>query len=661
MFVARLAAASLAALALASPAHAGRLALSAARPAAPQDVKPFLLRADEPAVHSFPRTPSFGWKPVRGAVRYEFELATSPRFGEGTVIWSNSELKSPAVAIPVALPWMTGAPYALYAHVRAITRDAATAWSPPYELNMRWPNLPTSLPAHPGLIRWTSVEGATSYHVWYPDAAKVIATRTNVADLREFYTFHQTYSYTNAVRYRVRAVRTLYGPIPSGLPAVTYGPWTPLQTSYNPPFATGSFRQIAAISDQQSKEGPVAHRLTPGFAFSGNQSLVGAASELYRVYVFTDGDCVNIVFRGAIVGSPAYAPRTTGPLALPASSDGITAARTKYLKDGSEPATFMADLARISTTESDKPPAPPKEEPASGGGSGGSQGGSGEDSSKPEDSGAPELPPSTDPASLPSTPTVTGAPVDLWDSGWPNGRYHWTVVPVNAVAVPAEKTKLAAAVSAGATTITVDDVTGFGASVKIEIGTGATRETATISSVSGKTLTLASGLLYAHGVADEVKALTDTIEYRDVELPQDVCAAGRVMTFGKQSEPVVTGSTAPFASGLSPKGRLVAASGRKPSFYGSPLVAWQPALGADQYQVQWSPTRYPWNPIDPGTGKKYEKLTYATSAILPLKPGKWYYRVRGLNFSLPGTARAMSWSDAVELVVAKPRFAVVRR
>ena len=38
-------------------------------------------------------------------------------------------------------------------------------------------------------------------------------------------------------------------------------------------------------------------------------------------------------------------------------------------------------------------------------------------------------PPESDP-SLPATPKSTGAPVDLWDSGWPNGRFYWTVVPV---------------------------------------------------------------------------------------------------------------------------------------------------------------------------------------------------------------------------------------
>ena len=44
------------------------------------------LRVDEPATTTFPRTPSFAWKPVRGAVRYEFELATSPSFNDGSMI-----------------------------------------------------------------------------------------------------------------------------------------------------------------------------------------------------------------------------------------------------------------------------------------------------------------------------------------------------------------------------------------------------------------------------------------------------------------------------------------------------------------------------------------------------------------------------------------------
>ena len=37
-----------------------------------------------------------------------------------------ANLKSPAVSIDVALPWITGSPYALYAHVRAHTTNGPT-------------------------------------------------------------------------------------------------------------------------------------------------------------------------------------------------------------------------------------------------------------------------------------------------------------------------------------------------------------------------------------------------------------------------------------------------------------------------------------------------------------------------------------------------------
>jgi hypothetical protein len=174
-----------------------------------------------------------------------------------------------------------------------------------------------------------------------------------------------------------------------------------------------------------------------------------------------------------------------------------------------------------------------------------------------------------------------------------------------------------------------------------------------ILGVSGSTLTLAGPLTRAHAVAAQVVG-TGSLRYYDVDTPQDACAAGRVLEFGKTSEPAVSRSGSPFVSGLSPKGRLTSAVSSRPSFYGSPLVAWEPALGADQYEVQWSKTKYPWR-------KEGGKLTYATSALLPVTPGTWWYRIRGINFSLPGTARAMTWSDPVELRVAKPTFAVVKK
>src|SRR5205823_6659637 len=84
-----------------------------------------------------------------------------------------------------------------------------------------------------------------------------------------------------------------------------------------------------------------------------------------------------------------------------------------------------------------------------------------------------------------------------------------------------------------------------------------------------------------------------------------------------------------------------------PTVAGPPLVAWQPALGATAYEVQVSRQAYPWRTY----GNLY---TFSTSTTLPLKPGKWYYRVRGINMTLPNGASTMAWSQKVGFVVAKP-------
>jgi len=121
MACARLAAAFAAALAVALPAASAHAAA-----ASPKSLHGFALRADEATVHTFSRTPSFAWNPVPGAVSYEFELATSRRFSESGMIWSTTGLKSPAVAVPISLPWISGNPYSLYAHVRAVTRKGTS-------------------------------------------------------------------------------------------------------------------------------------------------------------------------------------------------------------------------------------------------------------------------------------------------------------------------------------------------------------------------------------------------------------------------------------------------------------------------------------------------------------------------------------------------------
>jgi hypothetical protein len=583
-------------LALAILAAAGATFAGAAAPRsqAPKNLRAFLLRPDEAGTHVFARTPAFAWSPVRGARCYEFELATSKQFSQSSLIWSNVQytvgrhsvcasvpasspsapavaapattttttttttapaaapsgsdpavqsvippLRVPAVSIDVALPWFTGTPYALFAHVRAITASGATEWSNAFGFNMRWPEIAQPLKAEAGLIRWTPVAGATSYQVWYTDAGKVFGTHTNVADEREYYTFHSDASWIGSVHWRVRAVRRVFGDIPNGLPAVSFGPWSPIYTNVNPALNTGPLTLREAISDLTSTAGKQsAHELQPALSYTGT-TVGGRSYGLFRTYISTDKDCVNIVYTGPVTGAPAYAPRTTGPLVLPTDDATFATGQASFLKDGAkEGPTFAADGSTLNTNE------------AATGSSDATQG-------------------------------TGGAKVDLPDLNFPTTRYYWTVVPV---------------------VILVDPV-------------------------------------------------TNAWTYVDAQVPQDACQSGRVLSFGKESKPVVTTGATPYIAGLTPTGRLLAVAGKHPVVYGTPLVAWQPTIAAGEYEVQWAKHPYPWN-------AKGDKFTYSTSTLLSLAPGVWYYRVRGLNL---GQLRNpyMSWSAPIRVVVARPKFSLV--
>jgi hypothetical protein len=546
---------------------------SAAPPGAPKGLRGFELRPNEPPTHTFSRTPAFAWSPVRGAACYEFELATSRSFDGSSVFWSNvsagagsgkackavtitapasdeqgasdgegaggevvstrvAPIRIPATSVNLVLPWFTGNPYAVWARVRAVTTRGATAWSKSFGFNIRWESTPVPQTARPGLVRWKPVEGATAYDVWYPDIRKVIRTHSNVADMRELYSFHLEDTWWQVVRWRVRPVRQVVGALPNGLPAVSYGPWSPTYATPNPAWAGGKLHLRGALSDAVSigsKAGQ--HQLMPGMTFGGDTGLDGREYRLFRAYAFTDRDCVNAVFRGSVVGGPAFAPRVTGPLKLPTDQEELDEALVGVLpSDKTENAkTFTADGSPLTASEA---------------------------------WGAGDI-----------------ARVDLPDVDSSSTRYYWTVVPVG---------------------IEVDE--------------------------------------------------QGTFTYYDAESPQDACESGRVGSFGKASRPVITAAGTPYVSGLSPRGRLLAQAGGRPVVYSTPLVAWKPVVGATGYEVQWSRTKYPWR-------ARGSAMTFATSSVLKLDAGAWYYRVRGLNAAQIGTP-AMAWSAPVAVKIVRPTFRV---
>ncbi len=644
-------------LAIAGSAHAAAGATSG-----PTGLHGFLLRADEPRTTAYHRTPSFAWDPVPGALRYQFQLATSSTFRDNGILYNDAKLVTPVAAPRLTLPWITGSPHALYARVRAVMPDGAdtTSWSAPFGFDVTPPPPPTPLPSYPSLLRWTPVDGADRYEVWLIDASsdgagRFVTTRTNVLDEREFYTLHQSQTWTGTIRWRIRAQHWDYFNYRvNGLPVTTYGAWSPIYSSTNPAVSNGRIALVGTVSDVFSNggSGTPAHELMPAFVWTGNQSLSGRQAELFRVYAFTDSQCLNRVYASPAVGTQTYAPRLSGPLQLPTSDSAMTIARSGFLGQGPETSSFTYDSENLGKAINEQlpPPAPTTSVPGDAPSAPGT-------SAPPDQSGQTDTSSTPAPASdekvAPPDPTSIGPPVDLWDVNWPEGGYYWTVVPVSSNGIGSSGAAVVdPGAGAGTQALPVDSTVGFHIGDTVTVGSGDTAETLGVSSVGAGSLGLNGTLKYTHGAGETVSRLGGTITYQDLELPQDVCAAGRVQRFGVASEPSLTTAQSAFATGLSSTGRLVSAR-KTATFYGQPLVAWTPALGASVYQIQWSEKDYPFKAVG-------NRMTFATATVLPLSTGTWYYRVRGIDWSLPSGAQQMSWSDPQKIQLAKPTFRVAK-
>jgi len=641
---------------LAVAAFAVTATTSSAAVQTPTGLHAFLLRADEQSSTTFHRTPSFAWNPVPAARTYQFQLSTSSAFRDNGIIYSDSTLRSPVAAPTLTLPWITGSPHSLYARVRAVLDDDTSPWSDAYGFDVVAPDPPRPLPSYPGVLRWTPTSGADAYEVWLIDAGKQEYVRTNVLDEREFYSFHRTSKWMGTVRWRIRALRgDQFKQRLNGIPVAQAGAWSPVYSSTNPAVTGGQLKLTGTVSDIYSDGSPSsdAHEMMPAFMWTGDQALDGTSYELFRVEVFTDKQCLNRVYTGAVTGAPAWAPRLNGPLSLPADASSLAGARGAYLGDGKElndysfdgdkmkpdPAEQQSQATPTTAVPGDTPAFPGTSVPGATGGDGGGSGSSG---------GSESIQVSGN----------LGPPVSLWDVDWPQAGYYWTVMPVAEVGAIGGSTFIAPPGSVkGATTIPVLDTAGFKIGDSITIGNAPNTDGGTITGVGSGTITVSTPLAIAHSPGEPVVRAGGSILYVDAELPQDACAAGRVQRLGISSEPSLTSAQTPFATGLSSVGRLTSALNTS-TFYGQPLVAWTPAFNADLYEVQYSKTRYPFKPeVDPRSSTKGH-LTFSTSDVLPLAAGTWWYRVRGIDFNLPSGVQQMGWSDPEKLVVSKPKFKI---
>jgi len=153
---------------------------------------------------------------------------------------------------------------------------------------------------------------------------------------------------------------------------------------------------------------------------------------------------------------------------------------------------------------------------------------------------------------------------------------------------------------------------------------------------------------------------TGNITYQDAELAQDACRQNgaqplSMSAFGMRSEPVTTTKSSPLASGLL-GGRVVTASTRQPSFEQLPVVTWTPVYGAQSYKIELSRKTYPWRPAVVQTSL----VPSVTLNLTKRQAGLWYYRVRGVNGNLPGSAINMTWSRPTAIRISGDVFKIVK-
>ena len=235
---------------------------------------------------------------------------------------------------------------------------------------------------------------------------------------------------------------------PLRLPAVSYGPWSPTYTtdeSGNRRWNASVPTVAAADTTVSNATTPALHQLTPGFSFAGTRAANGTSADLYRVYVFSDSDCVNVIYRGSVVGLAGIRAPHNG--VTRAAEHGQRCAQgTNGLSQGPEEGrqrsarSSCSTRRRSSSTESDPEPAKQAATPATT-----ARRARARPRRRPHRRGRSRRHAPRERSVAPATHASTGAPVDLWDSGWPNGRFYWTAVPVRYEASEPKLTALAQA------------------------------------------------------------------------------------------------------------------------------------------------------------------------------------------------------------------------
>ena len=205
-------------------------------------------------------------------------------------------------------------------------------------------------------------------------------------------------------------------------------------------------------------------------------------------------------------------------------------------------------------------------------------------------------------------------------------------------------------------------IMGFGGGDVVQLGNASNQETVTVVGVNGTTLTLSCPLKFAHGAGEPIARTGGNLQYQDLEL-----AAGRLRclrTTASRASARTASRRSLLPASCSPRAcrrraphrrgrRARRSTARRSSPGRQRSVRPCTRCSGARRRIRSSPSR------TRRTRTRSARSCSGPRLVLPLKPGTWYYRVRGFNYAFPTGAQQMSWSDPARIVVAKPKFRVV--
>ena len=276
-----------------------------------QNLHAFSLRADEAVAHTLCAHavvwPGARW---RGATLRVRALHEPPVLGQRhrLVRAGHSRPQPPRVPLTLAVDHRLARIRSTGTSARAPRSEQSARGAPPFGFNMRWSGSADTLdPELPGArCAGAAVPGASGYVVWLRRRGPLV---------------HDPLEHGRRARVlRLPQQRGLDGRRPlarppdaagstvrptTRCPRSPYGPWSPVYTSYNPPFSPGPMQAMATVSNAGLADATSWRRTTsPRLRVQRQHLDLGHDVGAYRVAVFTDEDCLNPVFRGAMRRQP---------------------------------------------------------------------------------------------------------------------------------------------------------------------------------------------------------------------------------------------------------------------------------------------------------------------------------------------------------------------